>query len=179
MNEALPSLIDLASLAGGAIDGHVIVALERAGYPGLRTRHGYVVQRLLAGDRTVTEVARSLGVTQQAMSKTVAELERSGYVQRGIDPADARRKVLSLSERGFEAIDTARRARAELLARVTAEAGASRVADAAAVLRTVLDVLGLAGRVDRRNVPVPPPGWEGDDAPADGTSAATAELDRR
>lgn len=177
---ASPSLIDLASLAGGAIDGHIIVALERAGYPGLRTRHGYVVQRLLAGDRTVTELARSLRVTQQAMSKTVAELERMGYVQRDLDPEDARRKSLSLSARGVEAIGTARELRARLLARVTAEVGASRVADAEVVLRTVLDVLGLAGRVDARNVPVPPGSEAGDAATPGARSAGSAGgLSRR
>ncbi|WP_164861601.1 MarR family winged helix-turn-helix transcriptional regulator [Microbacterium sp. CPCC 204701] len=151
-----PSLIDLASLAGGAIDGHVIAALERAGFPGLRTRHGYVVQRLLAGDRTITGIARSLGVTQQAMSKTVAELERMGYVHRDDDPEDARRRSLSLSSRGMAAVDTARAVRLRLLTRVTADVGATRVADAEAVMRAVLDALSLAGRVDDRTMPVPP-----------------------
>lgn len=167
-----PSLIDLASLAGGAIDGHVITGLDRAGYPGLRVRHGYVVQRLLAGDRTVTELARSLQVTQQAMSKTVAELERLGYVRRDVDPEDARRKSLSLSVRGTEAIDTARTLRAELLSDVTAEVGVRRVADAETVLRTILDVLGLAGRVEARAVPVPPGGADAEPAPAGRGSAA-------
>ena len=150
-----PSLIDLASLAGGAVDGHVIAALERAGHSGLRARHGYVVQRLLAGDRTVTEIARSLGVTQQATSKTVAELERLGCVERRVDPGDARRRSLALSPRGLEAVDVARSARAHLLARVTAAVGETRVAVAEDVMRTVLDVLGLAGRVDMRAVPDP------------------------
>jgi DNA-binding MarR family transcriptional regulator len=154
--DATPSLIDLTSLAGGAIDGHVVAALEHAGFPGLRTRHGYVVQRLLAGDRTITEIARSLGVTQQAMSKTIAELERMGYVRRDVDPADARRRSLALSARGIAAVETARSVRRRLLTRVTAEAGVSRVAEAETVMRTVLDVLGLAGRVDDRAVPAPP-----------------------
>lgn len=150
-----PTLIDLASLAGGAIDGHVIAALERAGHHGLRARHGYVVQRLLAGDRTVTEIARSLAVTQQAMSKTVAELERLGYIDRNADPDDARRRSLTLSARGLEAIQVARASRADLLARVTAAVGDAHVAVAEDAMRAILDVLGLAGRVDRRAVPDP------------------------
>ncbi|WP_160150812.1 MarR family winged helix-turn-helix transcriptional regulator [Microbacterium timonense] len=152
---ATPTLIDLTSLAGGAIDGHVIAVLERAGYPGLRVRHGYVVQRLLAGDRTVTELARSLEVTQQAMSKTVAELERLGYIGREADPADARRRSLALTPRGIEALETARRARADLMRRVRSAAGAERVQAAEDAMRAILDALGLGGRVDGRAVPDP------------------------
>lgn len=150
-------MIDLASLAGGAIDGHVIATLEHAGYPGLRTRHGYVVQRLLSGDHTATDIARSLGVTQQAASKTVAELVQLGYVRRDVDAHDGRRRALALSDRGLAAVDTARRARAELLNRVARDVGGDRISDAAMVLRSILDALGVGQRVDGRAVP-PPPG---------------------
>lgn len=167
-----PSLIDLVSLAGGAVDGHVVTTLEAAGFPGLRTRHGYVVQRLLAGERTVTGIARSLGVTQQAMSKTIGELERLGYVQRDADPADARRRSLSLSARGVDAVETARRARAEVLAKVTAEVGETRTRDAEAVLRSILGALGLAAHIDDRSVPVP----TGSDVEADGQDDSSSSA---
>ena len=52
--------------------------LAAAGFDDVRDSHGYVVQGLLAGDTTVTALAARLGVSAQAVSKSVTELERAG-----------------------------------------------------------------------------------------------------
>ncbi|GAA4935693.1 MarR family transcriptional regulator [Actinomycetospora succinea] len=144
------------SLAGGAVDAHVLAAEQAAGLTGLRVGHGYVVQLLLAAPHTVGEIARRLGVTQQAASKTVGELVTRGYVARTDDPdGDRRRHPLALTDAGHRAVATARAARADLEDRLTDRVGADDVAAARRVLAALLDELGLGGPVAERRVPPP------------------------
>src|SRR5690348_12671737 len=111
-------LLSALSLAGAAVDRHVLDELHARGFAELRPRHGYVVQRLLVAPQTATELAAALGVTQQAVSKLAGELLAAGYVQRTDDERDARRRPLALTERGEEAVAAARAARADLESRV-------------------------------------------------------------
>jgi DNA-binding MarR family transcriptional regulator len=50
------------------------------------------------------------------MAATVKDLADAGFVSAGPDPDDARKKILSLTEAGDNALDTDRRQRAALLA---------------------------------------------------------------
>ncbi|MFH8251011.1 MarR family winged helix-turn-helix transcriptional regulator [Microbacterium sp. B2969] len=150
-----PSIIDLVSLAGGAVDAHVVRALEDAGYDGLRVRHGYVFQRLLVEPTSITRLADALEVSQQAMSKTIAELVDFGYVAASPDPADARRRVLALTDAGRGAVETARQARRSLEDAVTRAVGTGRRDDARTALEALLATLGVGGRVGSRSVPIP------------------------
>ncbi|GAB3100592.1 MarR family winged helix-turn-helix transcriptional regulator [Isoptericola nanjingensis] len=72
--------------------------LNHAGFP--------VLLHLFAGPRTQRELATLNGVTEQTMSRIVARLERAGYVTRGADPRDRRRRAVAVT-------DTGRRAAAE------------------------------------------------------------------
>src|SRR6476646_7436321 len=101
----------LALAVAGGVTSRIRHRLEAAGFDDVRDSHGYVVQGLLAGDTTVTAVAVRLGVSAQAVSKSVTELERAGYVRRGTDPADGRARPLQLTDRGTALVDASRRAR--------------------------------------------------------------------
>ncbi|MEZ4239345.1 MAG: MarR family transcriptional regulator [Myxococcota bacterium] len=68
-------------------------------------------QHLVERSPTIGELAERLGVTQQAASKAVAELEGLGYVARAADPADSRVRRVSLTARGWDAVERARGAR--------------------------------------------------------------------
>jgi DNA-binding MarR family transcriptional regulator len=59
---------------------------------------------LLRGPLSQRELARASGVTEQTMSRIVARLERSGYVRRQPDAADARRHEVSLTDAGRRAL---------------------------------------------------------------------------
>ena len=48
----------------------------------VRYSHGFLIQQLVEGPRPVGEIAENLGVTSQAVSKAVRELEALGYVER-------------------------------------------------------------------------------------------------
>jgi DNA-binding MarR family transcriptional regulator len=150
-----PDVAALLSLLGAAVDGHVLRALREAGLGGLTPGHGYVVQRLLGGPATASEMAAALGVTQQATSKTVGELLRLGYVRHVADPGDRRRRPVELTGTGRRAVDVARGARADLERRIAAAVGDGRLAVGREVLAAAAGVLGIADGVRRRAVPPP------------------------
>ncbi|MEY9932729.1 DNA-binding MarR family transcriptional regulator [Catenulispora sp. GP43] len=68
------------------------------------------------GPMTTAELAASRGVRHQTMAATVKELTDAGHLAAGPDPADARKKILSLTEAGRDALDADRRQRTGLLA---------------------------------------------------------------
>src|SRR5688500_13645873 len=84
------------------------------GMDDLRFADGVVFQHLVPGPLPIGALSERLGVSQQAASKAVADLERRGYVERAADPGDARVRRVSLSARGRAAIEAGRRHRAAL-----------------------------------------------------------------
>jgi DNA-binding MarR family transcriptional regulator len=80
------------------------------GYRGLRHSHGYIFQHLIEGPRTVTALAKLLGVTQQAASKSVAGLVELGYLP-SAPLRDRRTREVAFSERGRAAIEFSRKFR--------------------------------------------------------------------
>ncbi|HVT70936.1 MAG TPA: MarR family transcriptional regulator [Trebonia sp.] len=70
------------------------------------------------GPLTTAELARVEQMTPQAMGTTIAGLVNLGLVQRGSDPADARRSIISLTDAGQTAIREGRNALADRVAEV-------------------------------------------------------------
>ncbi|MET9217591.1 MarR family winged helix-turn-helix transcriptional regulator [Streptomyces sp. NPDC093221] len=87
-----------------------VVAL---GYTDLRPTHGFVFSRLAPSGATVTEIAEHLGVTRQAASQIVDELERKGYVERRPHPDDARARLVVLTPQGWRCTRAAEESAAE------------------------------------------------------------------
>ena len=56
------------------------------GLDDLRMADGVVFQHLVPGPQPIGELAARVGAGEQAASKSVADLERRGYVRRGADP---------------------------------------------------------------------------------------------
>src|SRR5260370_29863073 len=73
--------------------------LARQGHPDTRPMHGFVFQAIGPDGTTAAELGRRLGISKQAAGKTLDSLERLGYLDRGADPRDARRKVVVLTDR--------------------------------------------------------------------------------
>ncbi|WP_327088824.1 MarR family winged helix-turn-helix transcriptional regulator [Nonomuraea sp. NBC_01738] len=82
--------------------------LARRGHTDLRPMYGFVMQAIGDGT-TAVELGRTLGVSKQAAGKTVETLERLGYVERTVDPRDARSKLIRLTTRGVDALVTSAR----------------------------------------------------------------------
>lgn len=104
--------------------------------------HSYVFQHLLSGPKTIGELADLLGVTQQGASKSVAELERLGYVARQVAEGDLRVRQVHLTERGQAAIDAGRAARADVRADLEELLGARGLAVFLRALRRVAEHTG-------------------------------------
>jgi DNA-binding MarR family transcriptional regulator len=126
----------------------------RAGFRGLRDSHGYVVQHLIDAERTITELAQRMEVSQQAASKSVAELVKHGILE-SRPHEDGRARTIRLSKRGWAAIRFARRTRKSVDAKFRRLVGRKRYDDAKAVLIECLKSVGGMGRVRSRKVHPP------------------------
>lgn len=143
----------LAHFVGLFANQAVLSEMKRAGFGDLRESHGFLVQHLLRGPHSVGELSRLMGVTQQAVSKTVAELTRSGYLETEAGD-DARVRLLRLSERGHASVLASRRIRDKLERRLAEKLGPKRVAALRATLGQALQELGGVAAVQGRRVPV-------------------------
>lgn len=97
------------------------------GHPGVRPMHGFVFQAIGRDGTTAGELARRLGVSKQAAGKTIDGLERDGYVVRDVDPRDARRRRVRLTDRGVDCLARSARIFDELRTRWVVELGEQRV----------------------------------------------------
>ena len=148
--------LPLAALfAGWAMADEVQRRIAADGLDDLRMADGVVFQHLVPGPLAIGELAARLDVSQQAASKSVADLERRGYVGREADPSDGRTRRAALTERGDAAIAAGRRHRAAVAAELEARLGPQRVEAARATLVDVLEALGGGSAVRGRRVRPP------------------------
>jgi DNA-binding MarR family transcriptional regulator len=148
--------LSLAALfAGWAMADDLQRRLAANGHDDLRFADGVVFQRLVDGPATIGVLAERLGITQQAVSKSIADLERRGYVRRFVDAADARARRVALTARGAAAIEAGRRHRAALQDELSERLGPRRVGGARRLLLDVLDELGASDTVRARRVRPP------------------------
>lgn len=67
--------------------------------------HGAVLGRLdREGARSTSDLAAAERVRPQSMAQSVSELETDGLISRRPDPADGRRVLLELTERGHQTL---------------------------------------------------------------------------
>ncbi|RSN27157.1 MarR family transcriptional regulator [Amycolatopsis sp. WAC 04169] len=126
--------------------------LAEQGHPDVRPVYGFAMQAIGREGATASEIGRRLGVSKQAAGKTVDKLEQLGYVVRVDDPADARRKVVRLTGRGFDSLGRSAAIFEELREDWAGTLGIDRVRALEADLRTMapsdgfrLDVAGWFG----------------------------------
>ena len=116
----------------------------------LRAEHGFplsqgaVLGRLdRGGPQSVSDLAVVERVRPQSMAQTVGDLEVEGYVTRSPDPADRRRALVQLTQRGHEELEADRRRREGWLAQAIASDLSPKeqelLADAVEVLRRLAD----------------------------------------
>jgi DNA-binding MarR family transcriptional regulator len=145
----------LALFAGWAMAGELQGRMATDGLGELRFNDGVVFQHVVAGPLSITTLAERMGVTQQAASKTVADLEHRGLLTRRPAPDDGRAKELVLTRRAERAVEKARHHRAALEAELDREFGAKKVADARALLAAILTRFDADDAIRHRRVRPP------------------------
>jgi DNA-binding MarR family transcriptional regulator len=144
-------LTHIAFFVGSLANAWVLDELKRAGFAGLRQAHGYLIQHLIETPRAVGELAGLLGVTQQAVSKSVAELETAGVIE-SVTSVDARVRRVKLSALGERSVRLSRNLRRKFERRLERRCGGADLETARRVLVLALEELDGTETVKRRRV---------------------------
>lgn len=137
--EAGAPLARLLGLAGRRLADELHGRLRTAGFDDGRPAHDAVFANVPPEGIRLTDLAQRAGMTKQAMSELVVDLERLGYVSRQKDPGDGRARLITFTERGWASVATALEAFRAIEAELAERVGADRLGD---LRRTLLDILG-------------------------------------
>jgi DNA-binding MarR family transcriptional regulator len=125
--------------------------LAGRGHPDVRPVHDFAIRAIAAGADNASELGRRMAVSKQAAAKTIAVLQERGYVARDVDPADARRKRLEVTPRGFELLREAETIFDDLRDRWARRIGAARLTELEAQLAELVGAepvrLDMPGRI--------------------------------
>ena len=76
-----------------------------SGYPTLSLAYEGYIALMADRDRSPGELAAQLGISKQACSKTIGEMEKLGLIERRRNPQDSRSSLLTLTTKGHQLID--------------------------------------------------------------------------
>ncbi len=133
-----PALARLLAIAYRSLIDGLHERLRAGGWDDVRPTYGFVLLAARRGPITSTELGVLMGTTKQAASKLVDSMEIAGYVTRGSEHSDARRRPVVLTDRGRRLLDAVESIYAELEATWAEVIGRDRLeqlrADLAAVV---------------------------------------------
>jgi DNA-binding MarR family transcriptional regulator len=144
----------LALFLGMRVNQLVLERMRTEGFENVRESHGYVIQHLVETERSITDLAKRLEVTQQAASKAVAELAELGILAI-VPSADRRVKTVRLSARAWKLVRLGRRIRRQIERRLIRGIGAGSYESAKSTLSACLEELGGMERIRSRRI-LPP-----------------------
>jgi DNA-binding MarR family transcriptional regulator len=97
------STLQLLMKAARLVDEEAVRRVSlREGAPKLRRSHTALLPHLDLDGTRISDLADRLGVSKQAVSELVDDLEAAGVVKRTPDPADARAKRVTFTPKGLE-----------------------------------------------------------------------------
>lgn len=129
-------LLRLVSTASTAIGTSLFTALAAKGYS-VRPAHVPVFAGLDPAGTNISTLAHRAGISRQAMSGLVHDVEAAGYVRTLPDPADKRALMVELTDLGAEFCDAAVDLSIELAQSWRAKLGTERYDAMLADLRTI------------------------------------------
>lgn len=135
-----PTSALLMFVAHRAAEARVVEAVRAAGFDDLTLAQSRIGQRLNREGIRVTDLAEQAGVTKQTAGALVDDLEANGYVTRKPDPADARARLVVLTDRGEALCATAAAEIAKVEAEWRAHLGAKAYNELRAALVSLREV---------------------------------------
>lgn len=114
--------------AGRAVIAAMMVRVAARGFDGMTPAFAGLIPLLDATGARPTVLAQKSGVTKQAVSQLVRELEARGYVEQVSDPTDTRAKIVRLTKRGVALREACLQVRGELQALAAKTLGKGRLA---------------------------------------------------
>jgi DNA-binding MarR family transcriptional regulator len=126
------------------VDAEVKTALAEQGFDEIQPGHHTLLRHLGEDGARPSELAAQAGVSRQAVTKTLDDLERIGLVEREPDPADGRGVVVRYTPRGLAALQVARTRGEELERRFASRIGAHQWRNVRDVLEALFDVEGTS-----------------------------------
>ena len=86
----------------------IVADLKASGFADIQAAHLAVFQYPGPEGRSPSDLARTADATKQAMNNLLAQLERSGYLSRDINPGNRRERTIRLTARGRDVIKVIR-----------------------------------------------------------------------
>jgi DNA-binding MarR family transcriptional regulator len=142
--------------ARSAIETAVRADLAQNGFGDVAPSHSALLRNLGDDGARPSELAAHAGVTRQAITKLVDELERLDLVRRDPDPDDGRGVIVRYTDRGRAVLAIARKRMLALERAYAAQVGADRWAEVRSTLETLFgddphEDLSLPATPDRSN----------------------------
>jgi DNA-binding MarR family transcriptional regulator len=125
-----------------AVDAEIKAALIEHGFDEIQPGHHTLLRYLGEDGARPSELAAKAGITRQAVTKTLDDLERVGLVERVPDPDDGRGVVVQYTPRGLAALQVARTRMNQLEQQFASHMGAHRWRTVRDVLEALFDVEG-------------------------------------
>jgi DNA-binding MarR family transcriptional regulator len=119
----------LLTAASRAINTELMTRLAASGHPLIRPSHLAVFTGLAAGGSQISALAAHAGLTRQALSAVVREVEALGYVRTSPDPGDRRAVLIELTDLGIAMCRTAIQISREITAEFEQRWGADTLRD--------------------------------------------------
>ncbi len=85
-------------------------SLAASGWPAISRTQSMIMIHLSDGTTRPSDLARAIGVSRQAIQRTLMEMEHDGFIHLVPDPEDGRAKIVELSKDGRGIYTTALRA---------------------------------------------------------------------
>jgi DNA-binding MarR family transcriptional regulator len=120
-----------------AIEAAVRADLAQNGFGDVAPSHSALLRNLGDDGSRPSELAAHAGVTRQAITKLVDELERLDLVRRDPDPDDGRGVIVRYTDRGLAVLAIARKRMLALERAYAVQVGADRWAEVRSTLETL------------------------------------------
>lgn len=79
------------------LDEALQARLDKAGYPGVTRTQSLLLANIAGGERRAIRLADNLGISRQAISQNLRDLERRGIIVLTPDPADKRAQIVEFN----------------------------------------------------------------------------------